>query len=148
VKAYSRSSTRTPSASANLRAVLGLAMRRSSSKSEMESADTPLRAESSRGPIPRSFRTLLSRCSRGMGDPYPAIRRAEREPSGRADNLFSAGPNAPPAPFFVRCTKLQFAVRENGANVVDVMRGELVETELDRLVEKRHDRRVTDEGEG
>jgi hypothetical protein len=35
--------------------------------------------------------------------------------------------------------------REEG---VDIARGELVEAVLDRLVEKRHDRRVTDGGEG
>ena len=28
------------------------------------------------------------------------------------------------------------------------MRGETVESELDRLIEKRHDRRVAEEGEG
>ncbi len=95
MRAYSRSLVRTPSTPANRRAVLGLAMRRSSSKSEMESADTPLLADSSRRSIPRSSRRRLSRCSRGMGGSYPAIRRAERETSGRPDNLFSAGPNAP-----------------------------------------------------
>ncbi len=31
---------------------------------------------------------------------------------------------------------------------MDVTRGELVEAELDRLVEKRPDRRVVEEGEG
>ncbi len=31
---------------------------------------------------------------------------------------------------------------------MDVTRGELVEAELDRLVEKRHDRRVVEVGEG
>jgi hypothetical protein len=92
VRGYSRSSGRTPSAPANRRAVLGLAMRRSSSKSEMESADTPLLAESSRGSIPRSSRTRLSRCSRGMGDLYPAIGRGEREPSGRANDLGRPAP--------------------------------------------------------
>ena len=92
MRAYSRSLARTPSGPANLRAVLGLAMRRSSSKSEMESADTPLLAESSWRLIPRSFRTLLSRCSRGMGNSYPAIRRAERESSGRPDNRGRARP--------------------------------------------------------
>jgi hypothetical protein len=30
---------------------------------------------------------------------------------------------------------------------VDVMRGEAVESELDRLIEKRHDRRVAEEGD-
>jgi hypothetical protein len=60
--------------------------------------------------------------------------------SRRPNNLFSAGPNAPP-PFFVCYTKLQFAVREeNGANVVDVMRGEMVDSELDRLITGRADR--------
>ena len=44
--------------------------------------------------------------------------------------------------------KLQFAIREKGVDVVEVARGELVEVELNRLVEKRHDRRVTDEGGG
>ncbi len=67
-------------------------MRRSSSKSRMESADTPLLAESSCGVIPRSSRIRLSRCSRGMGVPYPAIRPAEREPSGRTDKPVRAGP--------------------------------------------------------
>jgi hypothetical protein len=38
-------------------------------------------------------------------------------------------------------------LREKGVDVVDVARGEMVEAELDRLVEKRHDRRVADEGE-
>jgi hypothetical protein len=43
--------------------------------------------------------------------------------SRRTDNLFLAGPNAPPLPFFARYYKLQFALREKGANVVDVTRG-------------------------
>jgi hypothetical protein len=30
---------------------------------------------------------------------------------------------------------------------VDVMRGEIVEAELDRLITKRHDRRVLEEGD-
>ncbi len=93
MRAYSRSLARTPSGPANLRAVLGLAMWRSSSKFEIESADTPLLAESSWRLIPRSFRTLFSRCSRGMGGPYPAIRRAERESSGRPDNRGRARPD-------------------------------------------------------
>jgi hypothetical protein len=60
--------------------------------------------------------------------------------SRRPNNLFSAGPNVPP-PFFVCYTKLQFAVRENGANVVeDVMRGEMVDSDLDRLITGRADR--------
>ena len=89
---YSRSSARTPSsAPANRRAVLGLTMRRSSSKSEMELADTPLLAESSRMSIPQSSRTRLSFCSRGMGCSYPAICPGEREPSGRPDDRGLAG---------------------------------------------------------
>ena len=104
MSAYSRSLARTPSTPANRRAVLGLAMRRSSSKSEMESADTPLLAESSRGSIPRSSRTRLSRCSSGMGGPYPAIRPAERGPSKRPDNPVRAGPDAPPLSFLPATT--------------------------------------------
>ena len=88
---YSRSSARTPSAPANRRAVLGLAMWRSSSKSEMELADTPLLAESLRVSILCSSRTRLSFCSRGMGGPYPAICPGEREPSGRPDDRGRAG---------------------------------------------------------
>ena len=72
MRAYSRSSARMPRASANRRAVLWLAMRRSSSKSEMESADTPLLAESSCGLISRSSRTRLSCCSSGIRNVYPS----------------------------------------------------------------------------
>ena len=85
MRAYSRSSARTSKASANLRAVLGLAMRRSSSKSEMESADTPVLDESSRRLILRSSRTRLSCCSSGKRNVYP---------SGRPDNRGWAGPEA------------------------------------------------------
>ncbi len=84
--AYSRSSTRTPSASANRRAVLGLAMRRSSSKSEMESADTLLLAESSRGDIPRELSYAFESLQQGHewllpGDPSGRTRivRARRQ---------------------------------------------------------------------
>jgi len=52
----------------------------------------------------------LSRCSSGMGGPYPAIRPAERGPSKRPDNPVRAGPDAPPLSFFASYYKLQFAV--------------------------------------
>jgi hypothetical protein len=63
---YLKSSSRTPKASASLRVVRGEAIWRSSSKSEMESAETPLLAESCRMDTPRSSRTLLRLCSSGM----------------------------------------------------------------------------------
>jgi hypothetical protein len=38
-------------------------------------------------------------------------KQSKTESSRRTDNLFSAGPNAPPALFFARYYKLQFAMR-------------------------------------
>jgi transcriptional regulator with XRE-family HTH domain len=142
VRAYSRSSARTPSGPANLRAVLGLAMRRSSPKSEMESADTPLLAESSWRLIPRSFRTLFSRCSRGMGGPYPAIRRAERESYGRTDNWGRARPETaavfrgPSLTGNIGYTKTS----ERSTDVVDEhARSEKTEPESERRYEARRE---------
>jgi hypothetical protein len=55
-----------PKAPASLRVVRGEAIRGSSSKSEMESAETPLLAESCRTETPRPSRTLFRLCSSGM----------------------------------------------------------------------------------
>jgi hypothetical protein len=75
---YCRSCTRTPNASASLRAVRGDAIWRNSSNSEMESAETPLLAESCWRVIRRSSRTRLRFCSSGMGHAYPFCTRPER----------------------------------------------------------------------
>ncbi len=75
---YLRSSSRTPNASASLRAVRGDAIWRSSSKSEIESAETPLLAESWRRVIWRSWRTLFRLCSSGMEVAYPFCACPER----------------------------------------------------------------------
>ena len=64
-------SSRTPNASASLWAVRGDAIRRSSSKFEIESAETPLLAESSWRVIRRSSRTLFRLWSSGMRHAYP-----------------------------------------------------------------------------
>ena len=80
---YSKSSALTPNASASFRAVRGDAMRRSSSKSRIESAETPLVAESCRTSIPRSSRTRLRLCSSGTGRRYPLFMGAcDDGPSG------------------------------------------------------------------
>jgi hypothetical protein len=55
-----------PKVSASLRVVRGEAIRCSSSKSEIESAETPLLVESCRTVTPRSLRTLFRLCSSGM----------------------------------------------------------------------------------
>ena len=68
---YLRSSSRTPNASASLRVVRADAIRRISSKSEIESAETPLLAESCRRVIRRSWRTLFRLCSSAMRHAYP-----------------------------------------------------------------------------
>ena len=145
MRCYSRSSTRTPSAPANRRAVLWLAMRRSSSKSEMESADTPVLAESSRGLIPRSSRTRLSCCSSGIRNVYPSGRPDNR---GRAGTEAAAGFRGVSLIGFRDADEKRDVVIDEREEGVDIARGELVEAVLARLVEKRHDRRVTDGGEG
>jgi hypothetical protein len=63
---YFNSCSPTLNASASLRMVRGEAIRYSSSKSEIESAETPLLAESCRTVTPRSLRTLFRLCSSGM----------------------------------------------------------------------------------
>jgi hypothetical protein len=68
---YLRSSSRTPNASASLRVVRGDAIRRSSSKFEIESAEMPLLVESSWRVMRRSSRTLFRLCSSGMSHDYP-----------------------------------------------------------------------------
>ena len=80
-RCYLRSSSRTLSASASLQAVLSLAIRRSSSKSKIESAETPLLAESCRTVMRRCQRTLLRLCSSGMGGAYPSGVDLERPAS-------------------------------------------------------------------
>ena len=73
---YLNSSSPTPRASASLRVVRAEAIRRSSSKSEMESAEMALLAESCLTDSPRFLRTLFRLCSsgiewRGEGLPRP-----------------------------------------------------------------------------
>ena len=75
---YLRSSSRTPNASASLWAVRGDAIRRNSSKFEIESAETPLLAESCWRVIRRSSRTLFRLCSSGMRHAYPFCACPER----------------------------------------------------------------------
>jgi hypothetical protein len=75
---YLRSSSRTPNASASLWAVRGDAIRRNSSKFEIESAETPLLAESCWRVIRRSSRTLFRLCSSGMRHAYPFCAYPER----------------------------------------------------------------------
>ena len=60
---YLKSSLRTPKASASLRVVRGEAIRRSSSKSETEAAETPPLAESCRTDTPRPPRTSSGRAA-------------------------------------------------------------------------------------
>ena len=78
-RGYRKSSSCTPNASASLRVVRSLAIRRSSSKSEIESAETPLLAESCRRVMRRCQRTLLRLCSSGIGLRYPSGGEATRE---------------------------------------------------------------------
>jgi hypothetical protein len=65
-RSYLNSSSPTPRASASLRVVRGEAIRRSSSNSEMESAEIALLADSCLTDIPRSLRTLFMLCSSGI----------------------------------------------------------------------------------
>src|SRR5215218_718017 len=65
-RSYLNSSSPTPRASASLRVVRGKAIRRSSSNSEMESAEIALLADSCLTDIPRSLRTLFMLCSSGI----------------------------------------------------------------------------------
>ena len=120
MRAYSRSSARTPKASANRRAVLGLAMRRSSSKSEMESANTPVLAESSCGLIPRCSRTRLSCSSSGIRHVYP---------SGRPDNRGRAGPEA--AAGFRGRSLISFSESSEGEDIYEKERSMSTETKPD-----------------
>jgi hypothetical protein len=65
-RSYLNSSSPTLRASASLRVVRGEAIRRSSSNSEMESAEIALLADSCLTDIPRSLRTLFMLCSSGI----------------------------------------------------------------------------------
>ena len=65
-RSYLNSSSPTLRASASLRVVRGEAIRRSSSNSEMESAEIALLADSCLTDIPRSLRTLFRLCSSGI----------------------------------------------------------------------------------
>jgi hypothetical protein len=87
---YLRSSSRTPNASASLRVVRGDAIRRSSSKFEIESAEIPLLAESCWRVMRRSSRTLFRLCSNGITYVYPFCARPEqppRDPRGRVASV-------------------------------------------------------------
>jgi hypothetical protein len=79
-RSYLNSSSPTPRASASLRVVRTEAIRRSSSKSEIDSAEIALLAESCLTDTPRSLRTLFRLCSSGiewLGEGLP------RPPSSR-----------------------------------------------------------------